>query len=145
MFLPDLHAHTTTLVSRGDGIHGVQSDGDGSFDSSVSADGQFVTFESFARNLGGLGPDSARDNSDVFVRDMRTTATMLVSRADGPDGAPANGSTSLPGAISADGRHRTRNAGEHDALLALVAIAALAKRSSPFPQGLRCHPLRSGV
>ena len=47
--------------------------------------------------------DGATDNHQhVFERDLQSHATTLVSRADGPGGAPAD-DTSLDPAINADG------------------------------------------
>lgn len=70
----------------------------------VSSDGRYVAFSSRATNLvagdgNGVG--------DVFRRDTVTGETLLVSRADGPGGAPgtsASGGGYEQLAISADGR-----------------------------------------
>jgi Tol biopolymer transport system component len=64
---------------------------------SVSADGRFVAFSSWASNL---VPGDVNDNSDVFVRDLTTGTTTLVSVAS--DGTQANGSSFTP-SISGDG------------------------------------------
>jgi Tol biopolymer transport system component len=64
---------------------------------SVSADGRYVAFSSWADNL---VPNDTNDNSDIFVRDLRTGTTRLVSVAS--DGTQANGSSFTP-SISADG------------------------------------------
>src|SRR6187551_461121 len=64
---------------------------------SASADGRYVAFSSWADNL---VPDDANDNSDIFVRDLQTGTTRLVSLAS--DGTQANGSSFTP-SISADG------------------------------------------
>jgi Tol biopolymer transport system component/pimeloyl-ACP methyl ester carboxylesterase len=102
----------TTLVSRvsGGGLVGNDSSGP----AALSADGAHVAFESDADNL-----SSEDDNSvtNVFVRDLQTGQTVLVSRAGGASGAAGNGSSSdaVSGAfadngtygpaISADGRY----------------------------------------
>jgi Tol biopolymer transport system component len=96
----DQSSHVTVMVSNattGNPGNGV------SRDPSVSADGRYVVFSSFATDLvdgdtNGLG--------DVFMRDMDTGLTTLVSSA----GVPANGTSllsGLPGAreISDDGRY----------------------------------------
>jgi Tol biopolymer transport system component len=76
---------------------GVQGDQD-SFFPSISADGRFVAFESFATNLvAGDGNGTI----DVFVRDRLAGTTELVSLATG--GAQGNSSSYFP-SISADGR-----------------------------------------
>jgi Tol biopolymer transport system component len=64
---------------------------------SVSADGHYVAFSSWADNL---VPNDTNDNSDIFVRDLQTGTTRLVSVAS--DGTQANGSSFTP-SISADG------------------------------------------
>jgi Tol biopolymer transport system component len=64
------------------------------FEPSLSADGRRVAF--VAR------PGGTRQ-TQVFVRDLRSAETQLVSRADGADGPPGMGSASHP-AISGDGR-----------------------------------------
>ena len=45
---------------------------------SASADGRYVTFSSWADNL---VPNDTNDNSDIFVRDLVTGTTRLVSAA----------------------------------------------------------------
>ncbi|GHJ43066.1 hypothetical protein Cs7R123_04080 [Catellatospora sp. TT07R-123] len=92
--------YDTTLVSRADGTSGAAADGD-SYGLAVSANGRYVVFASDADNLSDQD-DNAYTN--VFVRDLTTGTTTLVSRADGPTGAAANGPSADP-AISADGRY----------------------------------------
>lgn len=68
---------------------------------SISADGRFVAFESFASNL--IGGDS-NGYDDVFVRDRQTGTTELISVSTG--GEQGNSSSGVFGlAISADGRY----------------------------------------
>jgi WD40 repeat protein len=64
----------------------------------VSADGRFVAFATAAPAF-GVPPDSIQQ---VVVRDMATGAVNLVSREDGPGGAPLAGASDDP-SISADG------------------------------------------
>lgn len=68
----------------------------------ISADGRYVAFQSASANLGSAGPTGAVEG---FVKDLRTGAIELVSRADGLAGEPATapGITTLQ--LSADGRH----------------------------------------
>ena len=99
VFVRDLQANTTTLVSRATGSSGVQGNV-GSSSPAISADGRFVAFESQATNLDPADTDSL---IDVFVRDLQANTTTLVSRATGPSGVKGN-DTSRVGAISADGR-----------------------------------------
>ncbi len=80
----------------------VASDGDPSFglgfEPSISADGRFVAFESFAFDL---VPDDNNDHNDVFVRDLVADTTERVSVAS--DGSEGNDDSFAP-SISADGR-----------------------------------------
>src|SRR5438105_3332314 len=75
------------------------SEGDGpSYDSSVSADGRFVAFDSNASNLVG---NDTNGFEDVFVRDRKTGKTKRVSvSSSGTEG----GDSSFEPWISADGR-----------------------------------------
>lgn len=97
VFVRDLEANRTTLVSRASGPDGAAGN-ESSFLPSISDDGRFVAFMSFASNLG----PGARTGG-VFVRDLQASATALVSRASGPAGARANGQSFAP-SISANGR-----------------------------------------
>lgn len=99
VFLRDLKTNRTLLVSRAQGKHGPPGSGDSS-NPSISADGRYVAFESYASNL---GPADNSTQPDVFVRDMRSGHVFLVSRADG-SGAAANAPSANP-SISADGRY----------------------------------------
>jgi Tol biopolymer transport system component len=93
---------------------GTESDGDSflsSIQSSISADGRYVAFDSQASNL---VPGDTNGRRDVFVHDRQTGNTALISV--GLDGAPSNDSSSSP-AISADGRYVTFTA-EADNLVA---------------------------
>src|SRR4029079_1229959 len=99
IFVRDVVANTTILVSRASGTAGVKGNGH-SDDAAISGNGSRVAFASRASNLSG----SDRDRTpDVFVRDLRSETTMLVSRAGGRAGPKGNARASQP-AISADGR-----------------------------------------
>jgi archaellum component FlaF (FlaF/FlaG flagellin family) len=78
---------------------GVQADGP-SAGTSISADGRYVAFLSLASNL--VPGDTNRD-WDVFVHDMKTGTTKLVSVA-GDGTTTGNGDCDYP-QISADGRY----------------------------------------
>jgi Calx-beta domain/WD40-like Beta Propeller Repeat len=99
VFVRNMQTNTTTLVSRASGANGVKGN-DGSAAAAISADGRFVAFDSNASNLTAGDNDG---NTDVFVRDLQTNTTTLVSRASGTAGAEGNG-PSTTSAISADGR-----------------------------------------
>ena len=81
------------------GPHGVQAN-DATFDiPSISGDGRYVAFDSFATNL---VPGDSGFGLDVYVRDRVAKVTGKVSV--GLDGAQAD-DESAGGVISADGRH----------------------------------------
>ena len=72
-----------------------------SFEPSISADGRYVAFTSHANNL---SPDDDNSVYNVFVRDLVTNTTTLVSRASGVAGEGAD-AVSLRPDISANGRY----------------------------------------
>ncbi len=96
VFVHDRQIGTTERVSVNSG--GVQGNWE-SYDPSLSADGRYVAFESFAWNLVGGDTNSV---SDVFVHDRQSSNTMRVSVATG--GAQGN-DFSLNPSISDDGRY----------------------------------------
>jgi len=100
VFVRDIDAGTTTLVSRATGVTGDGGDGESSAPA-VSADGRHVAFASFADDLSG---DDAPATSDIFVRDLQSGTTTLVSRGSGPAGAGGDLGSFAP-SISADGRY----------------------------------------
>jgi Tol biopolymer transport system component len=99
IYVRDMETGTTTLVSRAGGADGAVAEYD-AYGPSISGDGRYVAFSSSAESL---SPDDAA-GSDVFVRDLATATTTLVSRATGAAGAPASAESYDP-SISADGRH----------------------------------------
>ena len=96
IYVRDVTSGVTTLVSRGDGAEGVIGD-DRSDDPVISGDGKRVAFESDATNFGVPG-----GYTNIFVRDLASGTTFLVSRATTEAGAPANGNSGSP-SISYDG------------------------------------------
>lgn len=100
VFVRDLAAGTTTLVSRATGPLGAPAD-DSSGSPSISADGRHVAFESEAGNLSAEDTDEPI-HTDVFVRDLDTGVTELVSRPTGAGPAATGGEEP---SISADGRY----------------------------------------
>lgn len=94
LYVKDLTTGAVTLVSR------AQDGGDAngsSFSAALSADGTKIAFLSQASNL-VTGDTNGR--GDIFVKDLTTGKTTLVSQA--VDGSPGNGPSSNP-AISGDG------------------------------------------
>ncbi len=98
VYVRDMDAGTTTLVSRAEGADGAAPD-DSAVSARISGDGQHVVFASGARNL---GPD-ASGRAHVYLRDLVAGHLQLVDRATGAGGAIANGDSSDP-QISGDGR-----------------------------------------
>ncbi|WP_166868422.1 MULTISPECIES: PD40 domain-containing protein [unclassified Salinibacterium] len=94
VFLFDTSTGTTTLISRH--TDGTQGDKD-SYASAISADGRYVTYESYATTLVA---DDSNGSADIFLFDTSTGTTTLISRHS--DGTQGNDSSSGP-AISADG------------------------------------------
>lgn len=94
VFVQDRVAGLTVLVSAN--TNGVSGNGP-SLEPSISGDGRYVAFTSFANDI--VAGD-ANNTSDVFVRDMATGNITLVSVANG--GVQAANPSSSP-TISADG------------------------------------------
>ena len=91
LYLHDRETGETTLVSRASGAAGAGADAD-STNAAISPGGaRYVAFESRAANLSTVDGDPTLD---VFVRDLETNTTTLVSRA--PDGSPADGDSGNP-------------------------------------------------
>jgi Tol biopolymer transport system component len=102
MYLRHLDTEALDVISRPSGtgpfLTGARESTIGR--SAVSADGRFVAFQSNTDNLA-----SGEDNrfEGVFVRDLLTGSTTLVSRATGTGGAAADANATL-GGISENGR-----------------------------------------
>jgi archaellum component FlaF (FlaF/FlaG flagellin family) len=96
IFVHDRRTDTTEIVS-------IASNGDAandfSFNASISANGRYVSFLSFASNL---VPGDGNGQPDIFVHDRRTGATELVSIAS--NGEEGEG-PSYQHSISASGRY----------------------------------------
>jgi Tol biopolymer transport system component len=94
IFVCDRRSKTIILASIG--YDGYAGDGD-SVQPSMSADGRYVVFESFASNLVRSGTGI----SGTFLRDLASSTTSLISV--NPSGYPGN-NYSFGGTVSADGR-----------------------------------------
>ncbi len=95
VYLRNLHSGFSRRISRAPAA----DDADGpSFHPAVSGDGRFVTFVSEATNL---GPRDRNRVADVYLHDVHTGRTTLVSRS--ARGGSATGPSRHP-ALSADGR-----------------------------------------
>jgi hypothetical protein len=95
VYLRDVCQGTTTLVSRaeGDGPAAATvapTDFLPPYDMSalaLSADGRYVLFGTTARNLAA----GMNGQGELYLRDLIGKRTILVSRADGPNGVPSGG------------------------------------------------------
>jgi len=96
VFVHDRQTGQTTRVSVNSA--GEQGNSD-SYICDISGDGRYVAFHSWASNL--VAGDT-NNTGDVFVRDMETGETTLVSRST--SGGQGNASSGVP-SISVDGRY----------------------------------------
>jgi Tol biopolymer transport system component len=94
-----VHDRTTGITERVSVSSSEEQANDWSFDSSVSADGRCVAFQSWASNL--VGGDT-NGKSDVFLRDRVAGTTERVSVSSA--GGQGNDESHFP-SISADGRY----------------------------------------
>jgi len=94
VFVRDLQEGTTFLVSVSSA--GAQGDLDSSHPS-ISTNGRYVAFHSFATNL---VPGDTNDQSDIFIRDLTEGTTTRVSIA--PEGTQTDGNSYNP-SVSSDG------------------------------------------
>ena len=120
----DLDANTTELVSRAAGAAGAPGSNEARRPT-ISADGSRVAFHSDSTNL---HPDDTTTNGTIFVRDLDTDETLLVSKAS--DGSSANG-TSSNAAISGDGTYVAFQSSSND-----LDPAATATRPDVFHHDL---------
>jgi len=97
VYVRDLETSTTTLVSEGWG--GGPADWH-SGSPSINEDGRFVAFDSDATNLTEVTDPTLRP--DVFLRDLQTGITQVVTRT--PGGAEPDGDGSSNPDITADGQ-----------------------------------------
>lgn len=91
IFVRDLQAGTTTLVSRADGATGVGANG-GSYTPAISPDGGRVLFQSVAENLSGQDVNDCVGYTEtgefpvpclnIFIRDLRTGTTTYLAPGD---------------------------------------------------------------
>jgi Tol biopolymer transport system component len=103
VFVHDLLSGTNLLGSAD--TNGLANATSMSTDPSISGDGRYVAFTSYASNLvaGYPKPSGAGGSPDVFVRDLQTGITRLVSvSADGTSSGNSNSCASL---ISANSRY----------------------------------------
>ena len=100
IFVRDLFTHTTKRVSVSNDIFGTQGNS-GSYNPSISADGRYVIFESYADNL--VSGDT-NNSKDIFVRDLIANTTKRISLTNDPEDLQGN-NDSYNSSISVDGRY----------------------------------------
>lgn len=98
VFVRDMQTGITKLVSIN--AAGTDSGNAYSWNPKISADGRFVAFESFANDL--VDTNDANNGFDVFVRDLQTDITILVSI--NTTGTSSGKDLSAGAEISANGR-----------------------------------------
>jgi Tol biopolymer transport system component len=101
VYVRNLQTNTTTLVDRASGPLGAKAN-NWAITPALSDDGHLVVFSSAGSNLDPADTDST---FDVFLRDLNTSQTTLVSRATGPSGADANSDAYELASITPDGRY----------------------------------------
>jgi Tol biopolymer transport system component len=102
VFVRDVGADTTELISRASGMAGAKGNSSSSV-AAISGDGSVVAFGSFATNL---DPDETSGGDvDLFARDRAAATTELISRATGANGVPADGFAARNPDVSGDGRY----------------------------------------
>jgi Tol biopolymer transport system component len=146
---PDVFVHDcTTGMTRRVSVNSLgQEQNDIAIPPSIDADGERIAFGSFASNL--LPGTTVRGRSQVYVRDLGTMATGLVSAA--PNGAPGNNSVpDVPPSISADGEWIAFSSIASDIVAgdtnqALDAfICAVIQPTQPIPPTATPTPTRTG-
>ncbi len=125
-FVRDLAAGTVTRASVGS--RGAEGDGPVTAPPSLAPDGRFVAFESEAANL---VPGDTNAALDVFVRDLASGTTAMVSV--GPGGRPGNAGSGLP-ALSAGGCRVAFSSGATD----LVGVPIPEESVQVYVHGPRC-------
>ena len=100
VFVRDTQANTTVLVSRQSAADGGAGADVHALNPSISADGRFVAFESNSYEFSTADNDSFRD---VFLRDLSTSTTTLISRVTGASGLGGDDNSSNA-SVSADGK-----------------------------------------
>jgi Tol biopolymer transport system component len=97
IFLRDLQANTLEFVSRV-GLDGGPFDGP-TTNPTVSPDGKYLAFRGIASSL----PGSSINQPQIYLRDLQTGRTELVSRAAGADGRPVSGRVNQGPSVTSGG------------------------------------------
>jgi hypothetical protein len=100
VFLFDRDAGTVSLVSRAAGS-ATQTPSSNSAEPAISADGNFIAFQTSANNV-VTGVTDTNSTTDIFLYNRSTGVTTLVSRSAASATTAASAQSTLP-SISADG------------------------------------------
>jgi len=100
IYLRDVTAGTTELVSRADGAAGAKASTDGLF-ARISAEGDNVAFTSTARDLEGA-ESLGDDDRDVFVRHLLSDQTSRITLTDDESQMSGDASVALPQTVAGD-------------------------------------------
>jgi Tol biopolymer transport system component len=104
VYVRDMQSPSTVAVSRASGSNGELANAR-SLASSISANGRYVAFESSATDL--VAGMQANTVSQVYLRDLQSDTTTLLSRTPPTQGAPAgepgNEASSTPVLLGEDG------------------------------------------
>jgi Tol biopolymer transport system component len=123
IYVRDVAANTTELVSRASGELGAVPFNSSSTHARISGDGGLVVFQSQAQ----LHPEDTDQVSDAYIRDRATDTTDLLNRVSGAGGTAAEGAASRP-VITPDGR--------------FVAFGSASTNLTPDAGGCSCVFLR---
>jgi len=85
VYVRDIQANTTELVSRASGVNGVNTPND-SHTPEISLDGRYVSFGTYT----DIDPADTNGAWDIYLRDRQSATTTLVSRASGVAGPVGN-------------------------------------------------------
>lgn len=140
VFVRDRRLRTTTRVSVDSA--GAQAVGGGSFQPSISSDGQRIAFASEATNLVAGDTNGARD---IFLRDLRAATTVRASvasddsQANRESGGPGfrGGSTFGPD-ISGDGRFVTFDSIASNLVAGDTNTCTFSPGGQSFPESGEC-------
>ncbi|MGZ5544148.1 MAG: hypothetical protein ACXWIU_05700, partial [Limisphaerales bacterium] len=97
VFVRDLLTSTTTLVSKSTNGNGASSV---SFEPSISGDGRFVAFSSYATNIANILGFNYWEN--VYLADLQTSGMTIISKAG--NGSASDGHSYSP-ILSSDGKY----------------------------------------
>jgi Tol biopolymer transport system component len=99
VFVRDTQTNATIFVSRQSATDGGAGADVHALNPSISPDGRYVAFESNSYELSTADNDTYRD---IFLRDIQTSTTTLISRATGVAGTGGD-DNSFNASVSADG------------------------------------------